>query len=150
MILNYNALTLSLFFVSGPAVPPWVGFNDEDTVQQQVLALSAVSAACFALPEPKTFRIKHLKLLKLDLSVFFVLQDKRNFLRDPPAGVHFHFDWEQMYPVAMVMLEEDELLQKMRFHLVPKQCVFLIGCNIMSWHHSKTTHLHAFVFFETL
>lgn len=73
---------------SGPAVPPWVGYNDEDTVQQQILALSA---------------------------------DKRNFLRDPPAGVHFHFDWEQMYPVAMVMLEEDELLQKMRFHLVPKQ-----------------------------
>lgn len=31
---------------SGPAVPPWVGFSDEDTVQQQVLALSAVSAAC--------------------------------------------------------------------------------------------------------
>ncbi|KAF1386182.1 hypothetical protein PFLUV_G00115500 [Perca fluviatilis] len=73
---------------SGAAVPPWVGYNEEDTIQQQILALSA---------------------------------DKRNFLRDPPAGVHFHFDFEQMYPVAMVMLEEDELLQKMRFHLVPKQ-----------------------------
>ncbi|AWP11385.1 putative synapse-associated protein 1 [Scophthalmus maximus] len=72
----------------GAAVPPWVGYNEEDTVQQQILALSA---------------------------------DKRNFLRDPPAGVQFHFDFEQMYPVAMVMLEEDELLRKMRFHLVPKQ-----------------------------
>lgn len=51
----------------------------------------------------------------------FSWQDKRNFLRDPPAGVHFHFDFEQMYPVAMVMLEEDELLRKMRFYLVPKQ-----------------------------
>lgn len=70
------------------AVPPWVGYNEEDTIQQQILALSA---------------------------------DKRNFLRDPPAGVQFHFDFEQMYPVAMVMLEEDELLRKMRFHLVPKQ-----------------------------
>lgn len=30
---------------AGPAVPPWVGFNDEETVQQQILALSAVSAA---------------------------------------------------------------------------------------------------------
>lgn len=48
-------------------------------------------------------------------------QDRRNFLRDPPAGVHFHFACEQMYPVATVMLEEDELLRKMRFHLVPKQ-----------------------------
>ncbi|XP_034533505.1 synapse-associated protein 1-like [Notolabrus celidotus] len=74
--------------VSGAAVPPWVGYNEEETIQQQILALSA---------------------------------DKRNFLRDPPAGVQFHFDCEQMYPVAMVMLEEDELLQKMRFHLVPKQ-----------------------------
>ncbi|XP_068600042.1 synapse-associated protein 1-like isoform X2 [Brachionichthys hirsutus] len=73
---------------SGAAVPPWVGFNEEETVQQQILALSA---------------------------------DKRNFLRDPPAGVQFNFDCEQMYPVAMVMLEEDELLRKMRFHLVPKE-----------------------------
>lgn len=73
---------------SSAAVPPWVGYNEEDTIQQQILALSS---------------------------------DKRNFLRDPPAGVQFHFDCEQMYPVAMVMLEEDELLRKMRFHLVPKQ-----------------------------
>ncbi|XP_038572515.1 synapse-associated protein 1-like isoform X1 [Micropterus salmoides] len=73
---------------SGEAVPPWVGYNEEETMQQQILALSA---------------------------------DKRNFLRDPPAGSQFHFEFEQMYPVAMVMLEEDVLLQKMRFHLVPKQ-----------------------------
>ncbi|TSL61160.1 Synapse-associated protein 1 [Bagarius yarrelli] len=46
--------------------------------------------------------------------------DKRNFLRDPPAGVQFHFDVEQMYPVALVMLQEDELLNRMRFDLVPK------------------------------
>lgn len=26
-------------------MPPWVGYNDEDTVQQQILALSAVSIA---------------------------------------------------------------------------------------------------------
>ncbi|KAM4629019.1 synapse-associated protein 1-like isoform 2-T2 [Polymixia lowei] len=70
------------------ALPPWVGYNEEETIQQQILALSA---------------------------------DKRNFLRDPPAGVQFHFDFEQMYPIAMVMLKEDELLSRMRFHLVPKQ-----------------------------
>lgn len=73
---------------SGAAVPPWVGYNEEETIQQQILALSA---------------------------------DKRNFLRDPPAGVQFLFDFDQMSPVAAVMLEEDELLRKMRFHLVPKQ-----------------------------
>ncbi|KAL0157487.1 hypothetical protein M9458_045563, partial [Cirrhinus mrigala] len=47
--------------------------------------------------------------------------DKRNFLRDPPAGVQFQFDFDQMYPVALVMLQEDELLNRMRFDLVPKQ-----------------------------
>ncbi|KAF4096249.1 synapse-associated protein 1 [Onychostoma macrolepis] len=70
------------------AVPPWVGYNEEETIQQQMLALSA---------------------------------DKRNFLRDPPAGVQFQFDFDQMYPVALVMLQEDELLNRMRFDLVPKQ-----------------------------
>ncbi|XP_047662794.1 synapse-associated protein 1 isoform X2 [Tachysurus fulvidraco] len=69
------------------AVPPWVGYSEEETIQQQILALSA---------------------------------DKRNFLRDPPAGVQFHFDVEQMYPTALVMLQEDELLNRMRFDLVPK------------------------------
>ncbi|XP_027691125.1 synapse-associated protein 1 [Vombatus ursinus] len=69
------------------AVPPWVDSNEEETIQQQILALSA---------------------------------DKRNFLRDPPVGVQFNFDFDQMYPVAMVMLQEDELLNRMRFDLVPK------------------------------
>ncbi|XP_063161200.1 synapse-associated protein 1 [Candoia aspera] len=72
---------------SDTAVPPWVDSNEEETIQQQILALSA---------------------------------DRRNFLRDPPAGVQFNFDFDQMYPVAMVMLQEDELLNRMRFDLVPK------------------------------
>ncbi|XP_004866182.1 synapse-associated protein 1 isoform X2 [Heterocephalus glaber] len=72
---------------SEAAMPPWVDSHDEETIQQQILALSA---------------------------------DKRNFLRDPPAGVQFHFDFDQMSPVALVMLREDELLSKMRFALVPK------------------------------
>lgn len=42
-------------------------------------------------------------------------------MRDPPAGVQFHFEMDQMYPLAAVMLEEDELLNRMRFDLVPKQ-----------------------------
>ncbi|XP_074156003.1 synapse-associated protein 1 [Sminthopsis crassicaudata] len=72
---------------SEAAVPPWVDSNEEETIQQQILALSA---------------------------------DKRNFLRDPPVGVQFNFDFDQMYPVALVMLQEDELLNRMRFDLVPK------------------------------
>ncbi|CAL8359472.1 synapse-associated protein 1 [Gadus morhua] len=72
---------------SDAAVPPWVGYNEEETIQQQILALSA---------------------------------DRRNFLRDPPAGVQFTFDMELMSPLACVMLEEDQLLNRMRFDLVPK------------------------------
>ncbi|XP_078699672.1 synapse-associated protein 1-like isoform X3 [Branchiostoma floridae x Branchiostoma belcheri] len=48
-------------------------------------------------------------------------QDKRNFMRNPPAGVQFQFDYEAMFPVAMATLQEDPNLQKMRFELVPKQ-----------------------------
>ncbi|XP_035664440.1 synapse-associated protein 1-like isoform X2 [Branchiostoma floridae] len=48
-------------------------------------------------------------------------QDKRNFMRNPPAGVQFQFDYEAMFPVAMATLQEDSNLQKMRFELVPKQ-----------------------------
>ncbi|KAJ3593929.1 hypothetical protein NHX12_006262 [Muraenolepis orangiensis] len=72
---------------SDAAILPWVGYNEEETIQQQILALSA---------------------------------DRRNFLRDPPAGVQFHFDMEHMSPLACAMLEEDQLLNRMRFDLVPK------------------------------
>lgn len=70
------------------AVPPWVGYNEEETMKNQILALST---------------------------------DERNFLRDPPAGVPFHFDSDSMYPVALATLQEDKNLNKMRFQLVPKK-----------------------------
>ncbi|MBN3315026.1 SYAP1 protein, partial [Atractosteus spatula] len=70
------------------AVPPWSGCSDEETVKQQILALSL---------------------------------DRRNFLRDPPAGVHFPFDSSQAAPVAMATLQEDSMLSSMRFELVPRQ-----------------------------
>lgn len=62
--------------------------------------------------------------LSQELFFVFLLQDKRNFLRNPPAGVQFQFDFESMFPVAMATLQEDENLNKMRFELVPKQYVF--------------------------
>ncbi|XP_065176277.1 synapse-associated protein 1-like [Sycon ciliatum] len=70
------------------AVPPWVGYNEEEIMRTQILALST---------------------------------DKRNFLRNPPAGVQFHFDFAVSFPVANAILEEDPMLEKMRFELVPKQ-----------------------------
>ncbi|XP_045197526.2 synapse-associated protein 1-like isoform X2 [Mercenaria mercenaria] len=73
---------------SEAAVPPWVGYNEEDAMKTQILALS---------------------------------QDKRNFLRNPPTGIQFQFDFDSVFPVAMATLQEDPNLQKMRFELVPKQ-----------------------------
>lgn len=73
---------------SEAAVPPWVGYNEEEAMKQQILALS---------------------------------QDKRNFLRNPPAGVQFNFDYEALFPVAIATMQEDPELDKMRFELVPKQ-----------------------------
>ena len=54
-------------------------------------------------------------------AVTFFFQDKRNFLRNPPAGVQFHFDYSVSAPIAAVMLQEDPNLETMRFELVPKQ-----------------------------
>ncbi|XP_041982820.1 synapse-associated protein of 47 kDa isoform X2 [Aricia agestis] len=46
--------------------------------------------------------------------------DRRNFVRAPPAGVEFEFDYDKMYPVAVAIMAEDPNLEKMRFDLVPK------------------------------
>lgn len=69
------------------ALPPWVGYNEEDILKEQILELS---------------------------------QDSRNFLRSPPPGVDYNFDFNLAYPIALVTLEEDKNLKDMRFKLVPK------------------------------
>lgn len=69
-------------------IPPWVGYNEEEKMKEQILALSL---------------------------------DSRNFLRSPPVGVDFPFDFNLAYPVALATLEEDPNLKEMRFKLVPKQ-----------------------------
>ena len=48
-------------------------------------------------------------------------KDKRTFVRNPPAGVTFNFEYQKSAKQAMAMLSEDENLKKMRFELVPKQ-----------------------------
>lgn len=68
------------------AVPPWVGYNEEDKLKEQIMELST---------------------------------DSRNFLRSPPDGVDFNFDYSLYYPIALATLEEDVNLKAMRFKLVP-------------------------------
>lgn len=48
------------------------------------------------------------------------MQDRRNFVRSPPAGVAFEWDWEVMAPIAKAILKDDPNLEKMRYELVPK------------------------------
>lgn len=48
-------------------------------------------------------------------------KDERNFRRNPPNGVSFTFDYKVSFPQALLVLESDEDLQKMRFLLVPKK-----------------------------
>merc|ERR1712136_195392 len=47
--------------------------------------------------------------------------DERHFLRPPPGGVAYQFDYEQSYPMALATLEADPTLRAMRFKLVPKR-----------------------------
>lgn len=47
-------------------------------------------------------------------------QDRRNFVRAPPSGVDFDFNYDISYPIAVAIMTEDTELEKMRFELVPK------------------------------
>ncbi|XP_012277282.1 synapse-associated protein of 47 kDa isoform X3 [Orussus abietinus] len=51
----------------------------------------------------------------LDLS-----SDRRNFVRAPPPGVEFAWDFEAVQPMAQATLALDPNLETMRFELVPK------------------------------
>lgn len=50
----------------------------------------------------------------------FDWQDRRNFVRAPPTGVDFEFNYDLSYPTAVAIMAEDPALEKMRFDLVPK------------------------------
>lgn len=47
--------------------------------------------------------------------------DYRNFLKSPPVGSDFEFDYNFCYPIAKAIMKEDPRLEKLRYELVPKQ-----------------------------
>ncbi|XP_044006938.1 synapse-associated protein of 47 kDa isoform X2 [Aphidius gifuensis] len=47
--------------------------------------------------------------------------DRRNFIRAPPPGVEFPWDFEAIQPMAQATLALDQNLEQMRFELVPKE-----------------------------
>lgn len=48
-------------------------------------------------------------------------EDRRNFLRAPPQGVDFDFEYSAVAAHAVVLLGEDARLREMRYELVPKK-----------------------------
>lgn len=57
---------------------------------------------------------------EIKAEIISLSQDKRNFVRNPPAGVEFDFDLKSCLPVALSILREDPNLSKMRYDIVPK------------------------------
>lgn len=53
--------------------------------------------------------------------ILALASDERHFLRPPPGGVSYQFDYETSYPIALATLEADPILRDMRFKLVPKK-----------------------------
>eukprot|EP00061_Rhincodon_typus_P016085 g44109.t1 len=105
----------------GPNAGKWDHFNvgylvSMDELDQKVVSMLYDSLSKILYPTEHPGEA----LLHLFQCYHILLVERRNFLRDPPAGVQFNFDFDQMYPVAVVMLQEDELLNRMRFDLVPK------------------------------
>ncbi|XP_059219792.1 synapse-associated protein of 47 kDa isoform X2 [Stomoxys calcitrans] len=57
---------------------------------------------------------------KIKEEIMGLSQDRRNFVRAPPAGIDFEFNYDTAYPTANAIMEEDKNLETMRFELVPK------------------------------
>lgn len=87
-------------------VCPWVGHQNEDKIKEEIISLSGVSSA-----------ILRVEINNLNVHPF---QDRRNFVRAPPAGIDFEFNYDASYPTALALMAEDSQLEKMRFDLVPK------------------------------
>ncbi|XP_021964556.1 synapse-associated protein of 47 kDa isoform X2 [Folsomia candida] len=64
--------------------------------------------------------VGHVKEEALKEEVLGLSGDRRNFVRSPPTGVSFEWNYEEMLPVAKAILKEDPNLEKMRYELVPK------------------------------
>ncbi|XP_058449968.1 synapse-associated protein of 47 kDa isoform X3 [Malaya genurostris] len=64
--------------------------------------------------------VGHANESKIKEEILSLSADRRNFVRAPPAGVEFEFDYDHLYPIALAIMNEDKELEKMRFELVPK------------------------------
>ena len=59
----------------------------------------------------------------MNMLIFQILSlscDRRTFVRAPPSGVTFDFDYASVSSTALALLKEDPKLSEMRYELVPK------------------------------
>jgi len=64
--------------------------------------------------------VGHAKEDALKEEILSLSSDRRNFVRCPPPGITFSWDWEEYSPVAKAILKDDPNLEAMRYQLVPK------------------------------
>lgn len=92
---------------------PWAGHPNEEKVKEEILGLSSVS-----------WNFKQIRKNQIhSRNLFLSTQDRRNFVRAPPAGVDFEFNYDLSYPTAVAIMGEDQLLEKMRFDLVVSELI---------------------------
>ncbi len=58
---------------------------------------------------------------ELKAKILLLSENHRNFVRAPPSGVAFEFEYASISPTALALLQEDPKLEEMRYDLVPKQ-----------------------------
>lgn len=58
---------------------------------------------------------------ELKAKILALSEDRRTFVRAPPSGMSFEFDYNSVAATAMALLQEDPNLNKMRYELVPKK-----------------------------
>lgn len=80
----------------------------------------AIQALTQRVPQTLLSRISKRSIGITKLTIVLLLQDRRNFVRAPPPGVDFAWDFDAVQPVAQATLALDPNLETMRFELVPK------------------------------
>lgn len=110
MVMLLMTLTLLLFHFSSQSL-----LADFTKEQQEFLKEHGgdIEAA-----DPPWLGCENEELVKSE--IISLSQDKRNFVRNPPAGVEFDFNLQSSLPVALAILKEDPNLAKMRYEIVPK------------------------------
>ena len=87
-------------------VAPWIGYEDEDIVE-------AMKAKILSLSVDKRYSAVYSNFQESNWPDSF--SSIRTFVRAPPSGVTFDFDYSSVSSVAMALLQEDPNLKKMRW-----------------------------------